>query len=121
MHGKGNYIKSFLNVEQGTFFLTNERLFFNKVSLGMQFAVGAFSGLLDGDKFLFEARFEDIRSFIRKRHGFTYKYVLTTSRGEYPIQFVQDTPVWIDQIVKALKARCPEAVVTESADGFIVS
>ena len=84
---QGSHIKSFINVIQGTFYLTNERIIFARPNKAVRFLVPEVAGFVTGTDAVFAYPYTQLTSAVTKRHGFAKKTTVTFQSGEsYDIQ-----------------------------------
>lgn len=84
---KGVHIRSFLGVDQGTFYLTNERLVFARPCKAVRFWAPVPEFFFKGVDVSFAHYYTDIAAVTIKKHGFAKKIVVICKSGAtYSIQ-----------------------------------
>lgn len=116
---KGVHIRSFLGVDQGTFYLTNERLVFARPCKAVRFWAPVAEGFVKGVDIAFAHFYNDFVSATIKRHGFAKKIAMTFKSGAtYEVQ-----PMKIEQFMATLRnlvASVNGNVTDDGAGGFRV-
>ena len=116
---KGNHIRSFLNVEQGTFYLTNERFVFARPCKAVRFWAPIAEGFVKGVDVSFAHFYAELASATIKKHGFAKKIALTFKSGvTYEVQ-----PMKLEEFMTALRnlVAANSNVVDDGAGGFSVA
>ena len=84
---QGSHLKSFLNVIQGTFYLTNERIIFARPNKAVRFWIPEAAGFITGTDAIFAHPYTQLVSAVIKKHGFAKKTTITFQSGEsYDVQ-----------------------------------
>lgn len=118
---QGNNIKSFMNVQQGTFYLTNQRFIFARASKGVRFWAAPIHGFLEGWDVEFAFPYTEFSALQVAKHGFAKKFVIQTLSGaSYNIQ-VQKKEEWLDVLRQALVQYSGGHVMDDGAGGFYVA
>ena len=117
---KGVHIRSFFNVEQGTFYLTNERVVFARPSKAVRFWAPVAEGFVKGVDISFAHFYADLASATIKKHGFAKKIALTWKSGvTYEVQATKH-----DEFMATLRNHVSANggnVVEDGNGGFTVS
>lgn len=99
-HSLGPYIKSTLNVINGTFYLSNQRFVFAKPSFISSLLLGVFSQWVKASKILFELNLTDIVKIELLKKSY---YNIYTKENCYKVGFIQDSKKWHEYIIQAIK------------------
>ena len=104
--GGAVYLKSLLNINQGTAYLTTKRFLFGKRSgLFNALAGPLLMHLKKGGNIVFEIEFTNIKSIVKGKHGIGSKYIFTNLSGqEYAVQFNKGKTGqdgWLNSICRA--------------------
>ena len=117
LEGSISFLKSSINVIQGTGYLTSKRIVFCKRS-GLVFLLlgPLLMHLTKGRDIVFDVPLTDIKSIGAVKHGFGSKYVLKTSKGaEYALGFIKKDK-WLLAIQQAVKNVNPSVDIKTKGD-----
>ena len=108
MEGSVSYLKSKINVLQGTGYLTSKRFVFCKRTGLLNALLGSLLvHLIKGKNIMFEINLDNIESINGLKHGFAKKYILRDKNGnEYALQFIRKDK-WLKAIKEAVKFNNP--------------
>ena len=118
--GNGSHIKSFINVSQGTFYLTNKRLIFARPSKAQRIFIPEFSSVITGTDLTFAHPYSQFKSLVVEKHGFAKKYTLTWLTGEKESIQVMEVESWLRFLSEHVKMYSGGEVVQDNAGGFYV-
>lgn len=117
MEGSVSYLKSKINVLQGTGYLTSKRFIFCKRN-GLMNALlgGLLVHLVKGKNIMFEINLDNVESINGLKHGFAKKYILKDKSGnEYALQFIRKDK-WLTAIKEAIKFNNPLVNINQVGD-----
>jgi len=124
MDGYATYLKSALNVYQGDAYLTSSRFVYCKKNPILFYALAGpiFGHLFKGKTIVFEIELSVIRSLVREKQGFGFKYVITTEHGEQvALGFGTRSQKWIDALRDVVKKARPGITVEEIGESIYFS
>ena len=111
-----SHFKGFMNIHQGTIYLTNERLIFARPNKAVRFWAPAVEGFVTGTDVSFAHPYTDFVSITTKRHGFAKKETITFQSGEsYDIQ-AMDYDKFMSTLHE-LVAAANEGKVSDNGEG----
>ncbi len=117
---KGTHIRSFWDVIQGTFYLTNQRVVFARPCKAVRFWAPMAEGFVKGVDVSFAHFYTDISSATIKKHGFAKKIALSCKSGvSYEVQATK-----LDEFMATLRNHISANggnVVEDGAGGFTVA
>lgn len=117
MEGSVSYLKSKINVLQGTGYLTSKRFVFCKRTGLLNALLGSLLvHLIKGKNIMFEINLDNIESINGLKHGFAKKYILRDKNGnEYALQFIRKDK-WLKAIKEAVKFNNPLININQVGD-----
>lgn len=114
-HSLGPYIKSKINVINGTFYLSNQRFIFAKHSFWDYMLFGIFTQFIKASKIYFEIELNNIVK-VELIKGY---YNIYTIDKCYKVGFTQNSKKWLNFIIDAIKENT-SCSVEEINDGFLI-
>ena len=121
--GAGVYLKSTLNVIQGTILLTSKRFVFLKRSgLFNALAGPLLMHLAKGSHMVFEIELDKLKSIHSEKHGFGSKFIFTNIQDEtYQIQFMSGKENWLHSIITAVRNYNSNINISQIGDNISFS
>ena len=118
LHGNGSYIKSMMNVLQGTFYLTNKRVVFARAAKGIRIFAAPIGGLVQGTDVTFVYPYTEFKSLTVAKHGFAKKYILTWLSGDNQAVQLIHHDKWMATFRELLAAHSGGTLVDDGAEAF---
>ncbi len=117
---RGTHLKSFINVHQGTIYLTTERFIFARPEKGIRTWAPMLEGFVDGVDVAFQFPYNMFESIKKGRHGFASKLTIRLLSGDtFDIQVTnQDT--WLSMLRDMITNKSGGHVVDDGMGGFYV-